>query len=127
MRERAVCGKCKHELSLDGGYPDHPVAVTDGTFPREVLGFAGPVVVFIWGPWCGHCRRMTPVYEQLAAEYAGRVKFAKLLQDQNPLTSSHYKVQGVPNLLFFKRGKLVNQMVGALPREELERQLRAIL
>ena len=127
MRERPVCGKCKHPLSLEGGYPDYPVAVTDGTFPREVLSFPGPVFVFIWAPWCGHCRRLAPLIDQLASEYAGKIKFTKLLQDQNPLTATHYHVQGVPNLLFFKRGKLVNQLAGALPKEELERQFRAIL
>lgn len=126
-RERAVCGKCREPLSLDGGYPDYPVSVTDGTFPREVLSFPGAVVVFIWAPWCSHCRRLSPVFDQLASEYAGQIKFVKLLQDQNPLTASHYKVQGVPNLLFFKRGKLVSQRVGALPKEELERQFRSIL
>lgn len=126
-KERAVCGKCKHPLSLDHGYPDYTMPVTDATFPREVLGFPGPVMVFTWAPWCGYCRKLSPVIDQLASEYAGKVKLVKLLQDQNPITVSKYNMHSVPNLLFFKRGNLVNQLVGALPKEELERQFRTLL
>jgi len=126
-QERAVCGKCRHPLSLNGGYPDYAVPITDETFHREVLGFPGAVMVFVWAPWCGHCRRLAPVIDQLASEYAGKIKLVKILQDQNPITTSRYQVQGVPNLLFFKTGKLVNQVVGALPKEELERQFRALM
>ncbi|MGE5141342.1 MAG: thioredoxin [Rudaea sp.] len=80
-----------------------------------------PVVVDLWAPWCGPCRMVAPVLEKLASEYAGRLRVAKLNVDENPMTAQMYQVTGIPTLLFFKNGQMVNRVVGALP----ERQLRS--
>jgi thioredoxin len=112
---------------MDGIYPEHAVSISDQTFAREVLNFPGPVVVYYWAPWCGYCQRLTPVLDRLASDYSGRLKFTKLVLDQNPSTGSQYGVQSVPTLLLFKGGKQVNRVVGALPKEEIERQLQVLL
>jgi thioredoxin 1 len=103
------------------------VEVLDQTFNLEVLNFPGPVVFVIHAPWCGHCRTLLPVLDQLAFQYAGRVKFAKMDIDQNAAIPSQYGVRGVPALFFFKGRQLVHRLVGSQPREEIERQLLSLL
>lgn len=125
--DRAVCGKCRAPLRLTVPFPGQPVEVFDGTFEKEVLAFPGPVLLEFYAPWCGYCQRLAPVLDQLAADYAGRVKIAKLNVDQNSATASRYGVRSTPCLFFFKNGKLVDQALGALPREEIERHLKGIL
>jgi len=102
-------------------------AKTDRTFDSEVLSFQGPVLVDCWAPWCGPCRMVGPVLEQLASEYAGRVKVAKLNVDENPQIASRYSIRSIPTMLLFKKGEMVNSMVGALQKEEIERHLRSLL
>jgi thioredoxin len=80
-----------------------------------------------WAPWCGPCRMVAPIMDQLASEYAGRVKIAKLNTDENPLTASQYGIQSIPTLLFFKDGTLVNKLVGALPKSEIEKHLGGLI
>jgi len=125
--EQAVCGKCKTPLQLPKSFPDHPVEVTDQTFAREVLQYSGPVLVDCWAPWCGPCRTVGPIMDQLAGEYAGRVKIAKLNTDQNQRIAGQFQIQSIPTMLFFKGGQLVNRQVGALPKNEIERLIRSIL
>jgi thioredoxin 2 len=125
--ERAVCGKCRAPLRLSAQFPGGPVEVFDKNFEGEVLSFAGPVLLEFYAPWCGHCQRLVPVLDGLAADYAGRVKIAKLNVDQNSATASRYGVRSTPSLFFFKNGRLVDQALGVLPREEIERHLKAIL
>ncbi len=127
IRERPVCGKCRQPLSTAVLFPDHPVHIDDRNFNSEVLNFRGSVVVFFWAAWCAHCQRLIPVIDQLAAEYAGRIKFVKIHSEQNPLTTARYDVMGLPTLLFFKGGKQVNRLFGALPKEQLEYHLSALL
>jgi len=126
MKDRPVCGRCKSSLSI-GQDLDKPVEITDNTFDSEVLSSSMPVLVDCWAPWCGPCRMVGPVLEQLAREYAGRVKIAKLNVDENPRTASRYSIRSIPTMLLFNRGELANTMVGALPKQEIERQLRSIL
>jgi thioredoxin len=125
--DRAVCGKCRAPLPLSSAFPDHAVEVSDGSFQKEVLDFPGPVLMEFFAPWCGHCQRLSPILDQLASEYVGRVKVAKLNIDENASTPSRYGVQGVPTMLFFKGGQPVNRLVGAQPKGEIERQLNSIL
>lgn len=127
MGDQAVCGRCRQPISLSDRYPDASIDVTDRDFNTQVLGFPGPVLVFFWSPGCGYCRRMLPDVDALGREYAGRIKFAKVLLDQNPVAGSHYAVQSVPTLLFMKRGKQVDRVTGALPRMELDRYLSRLL
>ena len=126
LGDKPVCGKCKTPLPV-GAFYDTPVNISDGTFESEVMSFPGPVIVDAWAPWCGPCRMVGPVLEQLARDYAGQVKIAKLNVDENPATASRYGIRSIPTMLFFKDGQLVNTQVGALPRQEIERHLRAIL
>jgi thioredoxin 2 len=125
--ERAVCGKCRNPLSTRVLYPEQAVDVDDRNFAREVLNFPGSTVVFFWSPSCGYCQRLMPVFDQLSKEYAGRIKFAKLVSGLNPLTSSRYNIQSVPTLIYYKNGKEVDHTVGALPKEEIARHLSGIM
>ena len=126
LNDRPVCGKCKTPLSMPS-FDSHPVEVTDRTFRDEVLSFRGPVLVDCWAPWCGPCRMVGPVLDQLASEYAGRIKIAKLNVDENPMTSSQYAIQSIPTMLVFKNGQQVNRLVGALPKNEIKRHLLPLL
>ena len=126
LNDRAVCGKCGAPLGSEQA-SGRPVEVTDRNFQQEILGYSGAVVLDCWAPWCGPCRMVGPVIDQLAAEYAGRVKFAKLNTDENQRTAGQFSIQSIPTLLFFKGGKLVQRQVGALPKAEIERQMRTIL
>ena len=113
-------------LINDGGYPSTPVEVNDSDF--EALINKYPVVlVDCWAPWCGPCKMVTPILEQLAKQYAGKIKIVKLNVDENPVTSSKYSVRSVPTMLFFKNGKMINTLVGALPRTEMEKQIRSLI
>lgn len=122
LYDKPVCGKCRTLLPLNV-YFNKPFDVTDGSFNHEVLSSQIPVLVDCWAPWCGPCRMVAPIVDQLAAEYAGRIKIAKLNVDENPLTASKFETRSIPTLLLFKNGKLVNRLVGALPREAIEKEL----
>ncbi len=94
--------------------------VTDATFEQEVLQSEQPVLVDFWAVWCGPCKAIGPVVESLAATYAGKLKVAKVNVDQNAASPSRYGIRGIPTLLFFKGGKVVEQIVGFKSQEELE-------
>jgi len=108
-------------------HPGRPIDITDGTFKTEVLTAPVPVVVDCWAPWCGPCRLIAPILDQLASEYAGRIKIAKLNVDENPLTASQFDTRSIPTMLFFKNGMLVNRLVGALPKAAIEQQLLSLI
>ena len=121
------CGRCGAPLvvSFEAG---RPVEVTDAVFAAEVILAKEPVVVLCWAPWCVHCRTILPVFEQLATKYAGTaIKMAKLNLDENPLTAGQYEIMSVPTMLLFKEGRLINRLLGALPKAEIERHLLAML
>lgn len=121
-----LCGKCKSPLST-GPVTDKPLDVTDATFHSEILDFPGPVLIDCWAPWCGPCRTVGPIIEQLAGQYAGRVRIAKLNVDENPQTASRYSIRSIPTMLLFKNGDLVNTLVGALPKGDIESHLNSLL
>ncbi|MFS2292999.1 MAG: thioredoxin [Actinomadura sp.] len=96
-----------------------PITVTDATFEDEVLKSDIPVLVDFWADWCPPCRMIAPVLEEIAKEQAGKIKIAKLDYDANPETPKKYGVMGLPTLLLFKNGKVVEQIVGARPKRAL--------
>lgn len=117
-----VCGKCHAPIKVPDS-PGVPVDITDNTFADEVLDFPGLVLMDCWAPWCGPCRMVAPVLEELAAEYRGRVKIVKLDTDQNPNTAMKFGIQSIPTMLIFKGGNQVDRLVGALPKGEIEKKL----
>lgn len=100
-----------------------PVAVTEQTFDAEVLKSDLPVLVDFWAEWCGPCRMVAPIVEELAGEYAGRVKVAKVDVDGNQNLAIRYKIMGIPTLGVFMGGEMVERLVGFMPKPELKRRL----
>lgn len=102
---------------------DKTLTFTDAAFDQDVLNSDLPVLVDFWAPWCGPCRAMSPTVDAVAADYEGRIKVGKLNTDENQATAMRYQVRGIPTLLLFKGGRVVDQRVGAMPKAELVKML----
>ncbi|MCI0840481.1 MAG: thioredoxin, partial [Chloroflexi bacterium] len=101
----------------------HPIDISDDSFKQEVLDSDQPVLVDFWAEWCGPCKMIAPMVDELAHEYDGRVKFAKVNVDDNPKTAMEYGIKGIPTMLIFKNGKPVKQVVGAVAKSVLQKNL----
>lgn len=122
----AKCGRCGRKLEAAGAAPDSkPSVITDQTFEREVLAAQGkPVLVDCWAPWCGPCRIIGPVMDQLAAESQGQYRIAKLNVDENPQVASRFQISSIPTMLIFKDGQLIDRLVGAQPKQAIAERLQ---
>ena len=101
--------------------------VSDSSFDGDVLKAAVPVLIDFWAPWCGPCRAIAPIVEELASEYDGKLKIVKMNVDDNPQTPAEYGVRGIPNLILFKGGEVKQQIVGAVPKAQLVKAIDDIV
>ena len=102
--------------------PDEPLKITDSDFDEAVKKY-DTIVIDCWAPWCGPCRIVGPVIDELANEMQGKVVFGKLNVDENPAISGKHQIMSIPTMLVFKNGNLVDRLIGALPKEELQKKL----
>jgi len=118
-----ICGRCKKPLTVHPGLAE----ITDTNFADEVERARLPVLVDMWAPWCGPCRLVAPVVEELAAELAGRLQVGKLNVDLNPVTAARFQIQSIPALLIFQGGREVERIIGAQPKSEILRRLQRVI
>lgn len=103
------------------------IEITDANFEKEVLQDGGPVLVDVSTSWCGPCKVLSPIIEELAGEYDGKVKIGKLDADNNPNTAARFRILSVPTLLYFKDGQLVDMQIGLIPKKELQDKLDTLI
>ena len=114
---------------MDGGqnmeksYPNEPLKITDADFDQNIKKY-NTIVIDCWAPWCGPCRMLAPTIDQLAREYDGKVAFGKLNTDQNRGVATNFRIMSIPTLLFIKNGKLVDTIIGAVPKEVIEAKIK---
>jgi len=106
---------------------DEPAAVTDADFQSQVLDAQAPTVVDFWAEWCGPCRKVTPIIHELAADYAGKVRFAKLNVDENSETPVRYGIMSIPTVILFKGGEIADKIIGARSKAEFKAWIDANL
>lgn len=119
-----VCGKCHSTLTIA---PSKPVTVTDANFSSVVEASSMPVLLDLWAAWCGPCRMIAPVIEQIAAEVSGKAIIGKLDVDANPMTASRFGVQSIPTLLIIKDGREVDRLIGAQPKQAILQRLQRFI
>jgi thioredoxin 2 len=117
------CGRCKKPLPVDS----QPVTVTDATFASAVERSPLPVLLDLWAPWCGPCRMVAPVIEEIAKEMTGRLRVGKLNVDENPATAARFRVQSIPTLLILKDGREIDRIMGAQPKAAIVQRLQEVI
>ena len=103
------------------------IEVTDANFDQDVLKSETPVLVDFWAAWCGPCRALAPIVDELAKEYDGKIKVGKINTDDNAQVATQFRISAIPTLLFFKGGKVIDQLVGVHPKTEIKKRLDALL
>ena len=119
---RPKCGRCKNVLPIEL----KPLTVTDATFAADVEGSQLPVLVDAWAVWCGPCRMIEPIVDELANEMVGRARIAKLNVDENPMTASRFGLRSIPTLLVIKGGQEVDRILGVQPKMEILKRLERV-
>jgi thioredoxin 1 len=117
--DRTDGGHARRNFQEDPMASKNVLEVTDANFQSEIESHQGVAVVDLWATWCGPCRLIAPIVEQLATEYEGRVKVAKMDVDANPATAMRFNVRSIPTILFFRDGKVVDTVIGAVPKTVL--------
>lgn len=125
--ESAKCGKCGGAVPTEALLTDHPLEVSDRDFDPIVLGSPLPVLLDCWAAWCGPCQMIGPIMDQLAAEWQGHVRIAKLNVDENQQTAAKFQIMTIPTLLIFDRGKLMDRLTGAFPKQGIVQKMRPYL
>ncbi|NNF08430.1 MAG: thioredoxin [Candidatus Eisenbacteria bacterium] len=106
---------------------NHTLELTDSNFTETINNSEVPVMVDFWAPWCGPCRSLAPIVEELASDYTGKIAVAKVNTDDSPNIASQFNISSIPTLLFFKNGQVVKQVIGAHPKAKLEQQVQEVL
>jgi thioredoxin 2 len=114
------CGRCRTPLAI----PDSALSIGEGEFSKEVLEETLPTAVDFWAPWCGPCRMVSPILEEIAVENPGRIKVVKVNSDENQGLSAHYGIQGIPTIILFRDGEEVDRLIGVAPKDDIVRFLR---
>ncbi len=123
----AKCGKCKAPIDTQELFIGKPVIVTDDNFETKVLQSPIPVLLDCWATWCGPCQMMTPIMDQLAAEWKGKVRVSKLNVDENPRIATLYSILGVPTLMIFENGEMKDTLNGAVPKHLIIQKMSAYI
>ncbi len=119
MQSLPRCGRCKTELKI----PDQAIDITENEFSTEVLQETIPTAVDFWAPWCGPCRMVSPILEQIAKENPGKIKIVKINSDENQNISAQYSIQGIPTIILFRDGREIDRLIGVAPKENILRFL----
>ena len=125
--QTAKCGKCGAPVETSSLLISTPVVIGDHDFNEQVIHSQLPVLIDCWAPWCGPCKMIGPIMDELAAQWRGKIRICKLNVDENPQTAAKFQIRSIPTLLIFDNGKLKDTLVGALPRQHISQAMAPYL